>query len=144
MTDWAMSWALLVLARFSRSECGLYMLHHRCRRHVFARWNCGKNIFDRSVLDRLLNPLRKTFWKCLLDTFHKLLLGLRRGTGRRSVLPGSLNDLHLWNFLQYHLNSSCRKLWIHQTTGITIDLENRCNRNVLDHRCRCCIWCLQV
>ena len=59
-------------------------------------------------------------------------------TNKRNVLPDSLNDLHLWNFLQYHLNASCRKLRIHQTTGITIDLRNRCNRNVFDHRCRCC------
>ena len=56
-----------------------------------------------------------------------------------NLLLDSLNNVLLWNFLQYHLNTSCRKLRVHQTTRITIDSRITRNRNVIDDWCRRCM-----
>ena len=50
MTDWAMSWALLVLARCSQSEAQALRARSQVQAPRIPRWNCRQNIFDRSVL----------------------------------------------------------------------------------------------
>ena len=135
-----------------------------CRCHAFdlllhRNTKFGRNVFDhwrrrritdttrnRSVLDRLLNPLRKTFLRDLLGHFPQSAPGSEGWTAhccRRSKPPGSAAILFRWtggadSSAAGEEPTTCeaesskdRNLRIHQTTDIIVD-----SRTCLV-RCRC-------